>query len=50
MREDPAVARSDAIELSFDPTLTANFPQYADQRVPTLSQPFCALEAIGLDN
>ena len=50
MREQPPVARSDPIELSFDPMPTAKFPENAGQRVRILSQPFCALEATGLDN
>jgi hypothetical protein len=46
----PAVARSSAIELPLYPVPAAKFPPCADQRVPILSQPFCALNATGLDN
>jgi hypothetical protein len=50
IREQPAIARSDAIELPFDPMPTAKFPKCADQRIPVLLQPLCSLEAAGLDN
>jgi len=38
------------IEPSVYPTPATKFPEYADQRVPSLSQPFYSLDGTGRGN